>query len=321
MNAVAGPLSVPGGTQGTGAYRLGRRRVYILPTRAGLGFGLTLLVMLAGAVNYNNSLAFVLVFSLASLGLVSTLHTNRNLAGLELEPGEAQPVFAGQSAQMILYVGNRRGPSRQDVTIRYRTEDEASDRAVTVDLEAGAQTRVALPVATHRRGWLAVERLQVTTRYPFGLFRAWSKPRIAVRVLVYPAPGGNPALPASAQEGAREGLFTGAGREDFSGLREYVPGDSTRSIHWKAAARDRGLPVKLFSGAAAAELSLSFDQAQGPLEARLSQLCLWLLVADGEGMRYSVTLPDRTIALGSGSAHRERTLAALALFGNGDERV
>lgn len=308
-------------TDPPGTYKLGRRRVYILPTRAGVGFGFTLVVMLAGAVNYNNSLAFVLVFSLASLALVSTLHTNRNLAGLEVKSGEAEATFAGQSAQAQIFIDNHSGPPRHDLTFRYRLHNESGDRGVNVDIEAGAQARVALPVATQARGWLILERLQLATRYPFGLFRAWSKPRIVTRLLVYPAPEGSPALPVSLAQTVGEGPSQGSGREDFAGLREYVTGDSTRSIHWKAAARGEGLPVKLFAGAGAPEIALSLDQASGPLEARLSQLCLWVLIADGEGMRYSVALPDQVIPLGSGDAHRERALAALALFGNAQESV
>ena len=39
-----------------GTIVLGQRRIYILPTRQGLGFALALLVMLIGAINYNLSL-------------------------------------------------------------------------------------------------------------------------------------------------------------------------------------------------------------------------------------------------------------------------
>jgi hypothetical protein len=74
---------------------LGQRRVYILPTGGGLMFGVTLLLMLIGSINYNLSLGYVLVFMLAGNGVVSMLHTWRNLARIALRPGKASPVFAG----------------------------------------------------------------------------------------------------------------------------------------------------------------------------------------------------------------------------------
>jgi hypothetical protein len=48
---------------------LGQRRVYILPTGGGLFYGLTLVLMLLGSINYNLSLGYVLVFLLAGNGV------------------------------------------------------------------------------------------------------------------------------------------------------------------------------------------------------------------------------------------------------------
>lgn len=77
---------------------LNQRRVFILPTRQGGAFGLALLVMLLAAINYQNSLAYGLTFLLLSLGVVTILHTYRNLAGLRLTALGADPVFAGERA-------------------------------------------------------------------------------------------------------------------------------------------------------------------------------------------------------------------------------
>jgi hypothetical protein len=52
-----------------GDLRLDRRRVYILPTRAGLLFGLALFTMLLTAINYALALGYALTFLLAGVGL------------------------------------------------------------------------------------------------------------------------------------------------------------------------------------------------------------------------------------------------------------
>ena len=49
---------------------LERRRVYILPSRFGLAYGVTIFAMLLGALNYGSSLGFALTFLLAGLGIV-----------------------------------------------------------------------------------------------------------------------------------------------------------------------------------------------------------------------------------------------------------
>ena len=95
-----------------GELRLDSRRIYILPTRAGLLFGLALFTMLLAAINYGLALGFALTFLLASVGLVSMLHTWRNLAGLTLRAGRAEPVHAGEIAEFGLIVHNGQGPER-----------------------------------------------------------------------------------------------------------------------------------------------------------------------------------------------------------------
>jgi hypothetical protein len=92
--------------------QLGRRRIYIMPSRYGIWFTSTLLVMLFGAINYNNSLGYLLTFLLASLGLVSILYTYRNLAGLTVEVGKAQAVFVGEMADFKLLIDNQAQAAR-----------------------------------------------------------------------------------------------------------------------------------------------------------------------------------------------------------------
>ena len=51
-------------SDGTAPLRLGQRRIFIVPSRAGLFFALALVVMLIGAINYNLALGHALVFLL-----------------------------------------------------------------------------------------------------------------------------------------------------------------------------------------------------------------------------------------------------------------
>ena len=62
--------------------RLNQRRIFIIPTRQGLGFLLLIALLLIGAINYQNNLAYFLTFWLLSLFLVAILHTYRSLSGL-----------------------------------------------------------------------------------------------------------------------------------------------------------------------------------------------------------------------------------------------
>lgn len=301
------------------AVALTRRRVYILPTRYGLGFAAVILAMLLGSANYSNSLGYVLTFLLGSLGLVSLLHTYRNLAGLVVRAGKVKPVFAGGTAHFGLSLDNRDGPARHAIVLS-RSEARASAPPVLEDpVPADILHHVELPVPTHRRGWLHLGRVTVSSCFPLGLFRAWSHVALDEACLVYPAPAGERRLPDAASDPVPRGGAHGTGREDFSGFRDYFPGDSPRQIHWKAVARGQGVPVKLFAGAGTTHLHIRWSDTSGPaVETRLAQLCRWVLGAESGGYRYSLELPGQAIPAGNGDRHLHECLKALALFGDGD---
>lgn len=289
---------------------LTRRRIFILPTGAGFLYALVLIVMLIGAINYSLSLGHALVFLLAGLGLVSMVHTFRNLLGLSIQPGRSEPVFAGETAHFSLHVENRGRETRRALELAF-----GKNPPVSLDIPPGERSSVALPCLAARRGRLEPGRVTLASRYPLGLFRAWSYPYPPLSCLVYPRPLSAPLPPfSSGRESGRRGR---SGQEDFSGLRERQPNDSPRHVAWKAMARDieRPLLIKRFDGGAAEELWLDWERTPAPdVETRLSLLTGWVLSAEREQLRYGLRLPDRAFAPDCGPQHRDACLEALALY-------
>lgn len=296
----------------SGPVLLDRKRVFILPSRHGLVFSLALLAMLTGAINYNLSLGYVLTFLLGSMALVSILHTFRNLAHLSVTAGKAPPVFAGQAAAFSVCLENPGGVQRYALGLKH---DEKQMPEFT-DVVPGQTVCLHFSVPAARRGRLKAGRFTLFTRFPLGLFHAWSNLHLDMSCLVYPRPdNANLPLPLATQA-AGEGAGSGEGNEDFAGLRPYRPGDSLRQVAWKAAARGQGLHTKQFAGQARPELWLDWEMLHGfDVETRLSRLCRWVLDADAAGLHYGVRLPDQTLELGLGQEHQRRCLEALALFG------
>jgi uncharacterized protein (DUF58 family) len=286
-----------------------QRRIFILPTRQGYVFALTVLVLLLASINYTLSLGFILTFLLASMAGVAMLHTWRNLAHLKLRPGRCDPVFAGDGAHFGITVET---PSQTRFAIAVRRRDE---EPVYADIAVGETAPIALPVATPRRGLLRCGRLEIFTRYPVGLFHAWSYVEFNLNVIVYPRPDPRAGTPPSQSRNASEEGIPIAGDEEFNMLRSYRPGDAPKLIAWKALAREQGLLTKEFSATASSELWLDWDEAfAADVEARLSVLTHWVVQADRFGQSYGLRIPGTVIAPGRGDAHRARCLEALALF-------
>ena len=295
------------------------RRIYILPSGGGLLFAAALIVMLLGAINYDLGLGHALVFLLASLGLVGMVHTWRNLLRLQLTPGRADPVFAGETAYFHCQLDNPEATPRRALELRFA----GHAHSVEIALDAHARTTIAVPCPAPQRGRLIPGRLLISTRYPLGLFTAWSTPRPRLATLVYPTPEYH-RLPAPATPRGHGEQPGAAGQEDFAGLRLHQANDPPRHIAWKAVARDfehRPLLVKQFSGGTADDGELSLDWAhtaplaQGDDERSLSILTGWVLAAERQQLAYGLRLPGRVLAPGRGPAHRHACLEALALHG------
>lgn len=296
----------------SGTVVLVHRRVYIVPTRLGWFFALTLLVLLVGAINYALALGFALTFLLAGMGLAGMVHTARNLARMGVSVGRAEPVFAGETAQFRLFLDSRGAFDRPAILARH----VKSRSQLVVDVPAGTLAEVVLAVPAARRGWLPLGRVLLETRFPLGIFRAWSYVEPDARCLVYPRPERS-ALPAPSAEGASGGVRSPVpGNDDYAGLRTYQLSDSPRHVAWKAVARSEDMLTKQFSGEAAAELWLDWGRLPGglALEQRLSRLAGWVIAADRAGQPYGLRLPGVEIAPGRGDRHRAACLQALALF-------
>lgn len=288
---------------------LRRRRIYILPTRAGLGFGALLLVMLLAGLNYANSLALIATFSLASFTLVAMNFCHRNLMGLRVSSATPLPAFAGDDAVVELSLEN---PTALD---RYSLRMGLSGRDTElVALDANHSARLRLPVATLRRGRQRIDRVRIDTDFPFGLFRTWTWLHLPIDVTVYPRPRGEQDVPRGASGRESTSGRVSAGVDEWSGLRPFRDGDSPRQVDWKAYAREQPLLVKEYRGAAAESLDFGLEDARGrDLEARLEQLARWVCAAESRGARYALRLPGQRVAADHGAAHRHRCLEALAL--------
>ncbi|MDD2883122.1 MAG: DUF58 domain-containing protein [Rhodoferax sp.] len=290
---------------------LNQHNVYILPTRAGLMLAVTLLVLLVASINYQLNLGYLLTFLLAGCALVAMHVAHATLRGLTMHLIVPDACYTGATAQFFINLQNDRKRPRYGVSIAV----QGLGHWVDTDVAAQSGTSVQLAFTPPRRGLHRLPTLTARTLFPLGTFRVWALWRPAAQVMVYPAPETHPPpLPASSAQSGKRSIpgVQQAGEPD--GLRPYRRGDALKAIVWKKAAKTGELVSRDQTALQALQLWLEPPLTQlNPLEAQLSRLCAWVLMAEKQGLRYGLRLAGQEIAPANGAAHQQRCLQALAL--------
>ncbi len=310
---------------------LGHRSIFILPTAIGWLFGGLILLLLVTAINYKSSLVYGLTFWLFSIGLTTMYLTFRNLKGLVITAQDPLDAFAGQSFDVPLLLNNQ---CYSAVSGRTKSTAQGSGKSrghyalwlqypgnpgINASVLAGEAVTLSSHYRSHQRGRLQPGRILLESRFPLGLFRAWSWVKLDFNTLVYPEPQSVPLVTGSDGDG---GELEGASRDvsgdqDFRGLRPYQAGDSLKQIAWKQLARGKGLVTKEFDSDDGASCWLDWGHLTGNTEYRLSCLTGWVLSVHDKGWQYGLRLPGVEIAPDHSERHLRRCLGQLALYGLG----
>ncbi|MBK3579303.1 DUF58 domain-containing protein [Streptomyces sp. MBT65] len=163
-------------------------------------------------------------------------------------------VRLGESADVTLTVTN---PSRRPLRARIRdawppsswlpgTEFAASRHLLTIP--PGERRRLTTRLRPTRRGDRHADRVTIRSYGPLGLLTRQGTHAIPWAVRVLPPFTSRKHLPSKLArlrelDGRTSVLTRGEGTE-FDSLREYVPGDDTRSIDWRATARQTTVAVR-----------------------------------------------------------------------------
>jgi uncharacterized protein (DUF58 family) len=194
-----------------------------------------------------------------------------------------------------------------------------TDHWIWTDVEPQGTAKVQVAFKPERRGLHHLPALTAETRFPLGTFRVWTVWRPAAQVLVYPAPESHPPpLPVGEP---RSGGAASTQRHDtgeFDGVRAYRRGDPLKMVVWKKLAKADELVSRDAQQVQRFELWLDLARAgsgaASSVEARLSRLCAWVLLAEKQGLVYGLRLGSIEVQPNHGEAHKKNCLQALALY-------
>lgn len=290
---------------------LHQRRLYILPTRFGYLYAIMLIVLLLAAINYQNSMAFVLTFLLTALGIISLWQTHKNLLGLSINLKTPRPVYQQEDINLHFVISHANQVSRYAIGIQYNNQPP-----VYAGLKPAQTKTIQLSLPALKRGLYKPAGFIIFTRYPTGLFHAWSWLKFDIPILIYPKPLYDTQLKETiADDQHSKSTIDITDGDDFAGLREFHQGESLKHISWKAYAQGRGMLTKTFQGHASPSLWIDwFDMTADSVEGKLSQMTALIIESNKEGRKFGLKLPGITLEQTTGSAHLSDCLQHISTF-------
>ncbi|MFE6337696.1 DUF58 domain-containing protein [Streptomyces sp. NPDC057798] len=220
----------------------------------------------------------------------------------------------GETADVTLTVTNPSGrPLRADLRDAWPpsswqpgTEIEASRHRLRVP--PGERRRLTTRLRPTRRGDRQADRVTIRSYGPLGLFTRQGTHKVPWTVRVLPPFTSRKHLPSKLArlrelDGRTSVVTRGAGTE-FDSLREYVPGDDTRSIDWRATARQSAVAVRTWRPERDRHILLALDTGRTSagrvgdaprLDASMDAALLLAALASRAGDRVDLLAYDRRV--------------------------
>ena len=197
------------------------------------------------------------------------------------------------------------------------TEVEASRHRVQIP--AGERRRLTTRLRPTRRGDRKADRVTIRSYGPLGLFARQATHKVPWTVRVLPPFTSRKHLPSKLARlrelDGRTSLITRGEGTEFDSLREYVPGDDTRSIDWRATARHSTVAVRTWRPERDRHILLVLDTGRTSagrvgdaprLDASMDAALLLAALASRAGDRVDLLAYDRRVrALVQGRTARD----------------
>ncbi len=266
-------------------------------------FGALAFIQLIMAISSQNNLIYFFVFSEIAIALTSMFYTNYNVYRCYLKKISGIEVFANETNVINVELASSDKKLPFHIFIHWHFQKNAVYEAEASQYQIEWKPR--------RRGFQMYPKLQIESKYPFGLLRSWKICQTEDQVLVYPERKGLKDFPhfaAAHLTDSNMGLF----QEHI----EYKPGDSPRRIDWKASQKTQKLMIKKFEDATVAQLNFDWDMTQNmsSVEDRISQLALWISQAHKENLFFQLSLPNWNSGHSQGAEHLKACMTKLATW-------
>ncbi len=248
----------------------------VRPTGVGVRFLLLLLVIGFAAYNTRNNMIYVMLSVGLATAAASTGAAYFSLKKIAIRRGDPSDLYAGNPSMEYLRVANESrtfdayGVGIDDLdgpAAPTRKGSRKRSEVFLAHLGPGQSRSFVLEKTYPRRGIYKKERLGLTTRFPFGLFRVDRRVRSERRLVVFPEVRRvDVSFLFQERFGPVPQRLRGGESEELLRVREYNLGDNFHHIHWKASAKLGNLLVREFAGGRQRRFTIVFDNTTGENE-------------------------------------------------------
>jgi len=232
-------------------------------TREGWIYFGALIIVVFSAINTSNNLLYIVLSALLAVIVLSGFMSGLNFKSIRTIVRMPSHCYAGEPFPITIQVRNEK-TFFPTFSISFEPVRESPFRFSTfyVPLIKGMQqisrTELAMLPA---RGHFKLQSVNGSSRYPFGFFRKDRKYSAEAECLCYPEilPKEHMNLEAMDVGGSNERFSRGLG-QDLYMIRDYIPSDSARHVHWKASAKTSTLKTREYAVEEAHRMTIAFDR-------------------------------------------------------------
>jgi uncharacterized protein (DUF58 family) len=220
------------------------------------------------ATNLMAGWLFFLVAFLVAVLVVGLVTAVSGVRRVQVRVGGVPPAVEGGVVTVPVAVQGRR--LARFIRLAVALDGKRGEAFLPV-VDPGLRRQLTLRITAPRRGVYPLAHLHVISSGLVGMFRVERRLPVSAEVVVRPRYQSLPAVPL-ATEGSDGAAAPQRRRgDDLFGVREYLPGDPARHIHWRSSARHRRLLVKEFEDPVAPVMTLVVDVERGQGESEFDQ--------------------------------------------------
>ena len=263
------------------------RRVW----QRGTWYSLLVVIMLFGffleAYMHNFNLVYITLFFVFAVAFSAGPIGTFNLGRLDVNFDSASRLFANMEGKIFFKIVNNSTSSSSWAVEIYCD----SVNKLIGDVRAGVKRVVSLEVTPKKRGDFECKETYLQSFFPLTTVRFILPIDDSCIALVYPQPKGISLRSFLNKQKSYYGE-----EKDFDGLTTYSGVESLSRIHWASVAKGNVLVKKFIHEEHTQELAFKFKEAGKSDEARLSQLCLWVLASEKINQPFTIEMPNRMLS-------------------------